>query len=100
MPRGASSDLTVPAADRDQGLRIVGRAQCDQGADETRAPVVDAAQAIDQQRIVGGVLDAPVVFAVTDRARQRRELRGRDARRAAERVDAQARVVGDRRGAG
>ncbi len=92
--------LTVPAADRDQGLRIVGGAQRDQGADEACAPVVDVAQAIDQERVVGGVLDAPVVFAVVDRARHRRELRGRDARRAAERVDAQARVVGDRRATG
>src|SRR5215472_5292561 len=52
--------LEVPAADREQRLGVVGAAHRDDRADEARAAIGDAAQAVDQERVVGSVLDAAV----------------------------------------
>src|SRR5664279_3747354 len=50
--------LGRPATDRDERLGIVGVAHGDEGRDEARATIGTAAQALEQQRVVGGVLGA------------------------------------------
>ena len=73
-------------------------AQRDQRADEARAAVGAALQALAAAaRCWPRPGRARSRFAVGEAAGERREVRRGHARRAAERVDAQARVVGDRR---
>ena len=101
---GRLHDFAVPAAHRHQRLGIVGAAQRDQRADEARTAVGHAPQALQQQAVVGGVLAAPPFFASGQVAilhsGQFGKMGRRHTRRAAERIDAQTRVVGDRRAAG
>jgi hypothetical protein len=74
-------------------------AQGHQRADEGRAAVGLALQTLQQQGVVGGVLHQPAGFAVSGSeclGRQRRKVRRSHTGRPAQRVDAQARVVGQR----
>ena len=85
-------DLAGGPADGHQGFRIVGAAQCDQGAHQRGAAVVDAGHLLEQ---------CPDVVGIALRiAEARRVVGGVDAGQAAEGIDAQSGVVGDGRQAG
>jgi hypothetical protein len=88
LPTGSGAISPGHAALRDQGLRVIGRAQRHQGADQGGAPVARACQLLQQRAHVVGV----ALFI----AELRGVVGGVHARQATEGVDTQAGVVGQR----
>src|SRR5574343_695398 len=94
-------DLATPAAEGDQGLGVVGGTQGHQGADEAGAALGLALQPVQQQRVVGLVLPGAQRLALQALGGAQRRVHGAlHAGVPAQRVHAQAGVVGDRGQAG